>query len=484
MNDSGGTDSGYASAATTPDSLTPVKFGTPESINHTFQQGVLRERGLRRIFSRAPRPPVLKIINKTIPQRVQKRFEDLNELFGDSLLDHLVKSKVDITAIRTISIKLNYIGTDETSAVPCVVILCDKAVSRKVKQFFSNKSVLAQYHNHDQTDESPYLDIKIYDSPPRLIAGIAYVCGPEVIGDMGPSAICGVPIQVTQSSGIERGTLGGLLVGKIDGVLCLFGVSAGHIVCSKPLNAAGTAASELLFDAIPQPSILEDQDNDYCLDDPDDQLIDSGSFDLDIRMENNRPETTAAITLMPDNNLDSKPQSNIGEVMATSTSQHLRDAARNFDWCLISFSTNWPNNIHLSKYTSERNEFRWKDVTCYKGEELKEDRRVVSFCGVSGRREGSLASTMSPLLLAPGKRFIQTYTLSLTNRRRELISNSIFIITSCLLLQLFNKATVGLGSLISRPERYMDTLLLLMTLEKHMLSHFAIPSKTLRHDLR
>ena len=362
------------------------------------------------------------------------------------------------------------------------MILCDKAVSRKVKQFFSNKSVLAQYHNHEEKDESPYLDIKIYDSPPRLIAAIAYVCGLEVIGDIGPSAICGVPIQVTQSSGVECGTLGGLLVGEIEGVLCLVGVSAGHIVCSKSLNAAGTAASDPPFDTIPQPSVLEDQDNDNYLDDPDDQLIDSGFFDLDILMENDRPETTAAITLMPDNNLASKLQSNIGEVMVTSTSERLRDTPRNFDWCLIEFSTNWPNNIHLSKYTSERNEFRWRDVTCYMGE-LKEDRKVVSFCGVSGRREGTLASTMSPVLLAPGKRFIQTYTLSLTDRIRELISDSIFIMASCLLLQLFNKAIVGLGLLISRPEWYMDTLLLLMTLEKHMLSHFAIQSKTLKHNL-
>ena len=114
-------DSGYGSSKSTLDGK-----------SSEAEKSELEHRVSRRLFSRL-RKKKLKPFDQEISQAVQDRFSDLTELFGPSLYAFLLERRVKYNAI---SIKLKVLGEDERSAKPWVVVQCDEAASKPIRNFF------------------------------------------------------------------------------------------------------------------------------------------------------------------------------------------------------------------------------------------------------------------------------------------------------------------------------------------------------------
>ena len=113
-----GTDSGYASFAPTPD------------------KGTLAQK----LFKRTPKK--LRIFEKDVPDPVNNRFHDLRVLFNEPLYHYLGKHGVAVTAM---SIKLKYAGESAAAAKPWIIVQCDERASKRVRRFFNQQQIKAQY---------------------------------------------------------------------------------------------------------------------------------------------------------------------------------------------------------------------------------------------------------------------------------------------------------------------------------------------------
>jgi hypothetical protein len=78
---------------------------------------------------------------KEIPKLTQNRFEDLRELYADSL-NNLASG---ISKRRGILMTLKVLGESEETAEPWVFIQCDKAIAKKVRRFFKQSSVVSDF---------------------------------------------------------------------------------------------------------------------------------------------------------------------------------------------------------------------------------------------------------------------------------------------------------------------------------------------------
>ena len=148
-------DSGYGSSESTPDSKS--------SEAGTFE---LEHRVSRQLFPRFKKTK-LRPFDQEISQAVQNRFNDLTELFGESLYSFLVKRRVKYNAI---SIKLKVLGKDERSAKPWVVVQCDEAASNPIKNFFNQPEVKSQYRPGDSEPDLPSFDVLIHPRAPVSLA--------------------------------------------------------------------------------------------------------------------------------------------------------------------------------------------------------------------------------------------------------------------------------------------------------------------------
>lgn len=403
-NGSGGTDSGYASAVPTPiSSGTPENSGTPET-SHVFPPGIQDVSPIP--YRGAGKEPASKVFDKPVSQPLKNRFEDLNELFGKSLMDRLVKSGLATGEIRSISIKLKFVGRNEETAVPCVIILCNKSTSRTVKHFFNSKQVKIQYQPTRPSVDAPRFEIKVWERPPRLIGAAAYLFGSFITLNMEYPALCGTPFAVRVEDEMRYGSIGGfVMVQSFSGSSKLYAMSAGHMMVSSQIT---TQEAE----NIPSGTV-----NDLD-DDSDGSSIYSDVFGDELELEWDDAETEASSLPLPvisriDNGLHNF-STYIGDVVDYSHSSNLTTLAPNLDWSLIEA----PNVHDYSRddfMGTEAMQEEWKDVSCFMGENLESDSAVMSLMGTSGRKTGILSSTMSYLAISPGQSFVKTYTLKLDN---------------------------------------------------------------------
>ncbi|PMD27141.1 hypothetical protein NA56DRAFT_640889 [Hyaloscypha hepaticicola] len=127
-----GIDSGYASKNAS-------KASTPEC-SRVIEGG--------EVVSRASRWPVTgrkkkKLIHfeTPIPILTQNRFEDLRELHADNL----AKLTRGVSKCRGILMSLKVLGESEAAAAPWVFIQCDKAIAKKIRLFFKQRSVESDF---------------------------------------------------------------------------------------------------------------------------------------------------------------------------------------------------------------------------------------------------------------------------------------------------------------------------------------------------
>ena len=197
-NSSESSDSGYNSTGNTTDSFT-----TDHS--QDFADGVAVP--YRRIFKR--KVTKLRLFDREIPQITQHRFHDLHELFAGPLCDYLSGARIDP---HPISIKLKVLGESEATAKPWIVVLCKETASKRVRHFFNQQHIKADYQPSNPDSFLPSFEIFVCNRPPRPMAGT------EVYGDLDQrSTICGSIIKVSESDQSRFATLGGVIKYVLSG---------------------------------------------------------------------------------------------------------------------------------------------------------------------------------------------------------------------------------------------------------------------------
>lgn len=187
-----GSDSGYGSTANTTD-------GSTTDHSHGFADGFAAR--LPSFFVR--RDTKLRLFDREIPKSTQDRFNDLLELFGRPLCDHLNEAKINPYPI---ALKLKCCGESEATARPCIVVLCNKTASKRARHFFNQQHIKAAYQPSNPDSSLPSFDIGYLYRPPKSMAG------PEIYGDsVERSTMCGRVIRVGEAHESRFATLGGVI---------------------------------------------------------------------------------------------------------------------------------------------------------------------------------------------------------------------------------------------------------------------------------
>ena len=185
-------DSGYGTGNTTDGSTTDHSQDLAEGVALPS----------RRFFER--KVTKLRLFNDEIPQLTQHRFHDLQELFERPLCDYLINAKVKANPI---SIKLKVLGESEATAKPWIVVLCNKTASKKIRQFFNQQQIKADYQPFNPDSSLPSFEVFVCNRPPRPMAGT------EIYGDYEERAtMCGRTIKVGEAHQARFATLGGVVM--------------------------------------------------------------------------------------------------------------------------------------------------------------------------------------------------------------------------------------------------------------------------------
>lgn len=382
-----GPDSGYASMENTPDSST-----TDHS--QDFADGVTIPS--RRLFER--KVTKLRHFDKEIPQFTQHRFHDLHELFERPLCESLTKANVKCNAI---SVKLRVLGESEATAKPWIMILCDKAASKKIRQFFNQPQIKAEYHPPKPDSFLPSFKVLVCDRPPRLMAGT------EVYGDCDEKAtMCGRIIRIGDAHRSRFATLGGVMkIVKPPGIIMLYGMTAGHILAQQPL---GNSSFDQVGFCDEEGEEEYEEDEGFYSGEEEFELDDSTEGDEDVQgfaTTGDRTRPVAQDTHL--GNLWPK----IGCIYAASIEE--TGTEHNLDWALIDFDE--PADCRANRLVILGSEEGAASTRPLKENgnppEDGSSRSVLLLSGTGGIKRGILSTSLSFLMMRPAKAFTKTYTL-------------------------------------------------------------------------
>ncbi|MCJ1355091.1 MAG: hypothetical protein MMC33_005082 [Icmadophila ericetorum] len=313
-----GTDSGYGSLVSSPAET------SPEVVASKFTVCAGTDGGSRRRLFPIRKDQLLRPFDKPIQQEIQKRFNDLNDLYNDALVEFLVKSKVDT---RNISIKLKHMGYKEETAKPFVIILCPKAACKKVKQFFGEQAVKSQYQPQQPSVDLPYLEIQVIPRPPRLIASAVSVCAPHRDITLDFPALYGAPVKVNRGERSRFGSLGGMIMAtRYSGSTTFYLMSAGHIF-NPEHQGSEENDREPSSDGTDEDSLEEQSDVDV--------------FDVEVTFEQHRDKNAEHCTQDIERavKLSSLDWPEMDGTWTTSTSINGREGRPNLDWALATIDS-------------------------------------------------------------------------------------------------------------------------------------------------
>ena len=422
-------DSGYASAGSTQDG----KSSEVEDLE-------LEHRVSRQLFWRFKKTK-LRPFDQEISQAVQNRFSDLTELFGPPLYSFLVKRKVKYSAI---SIKLKVLGKDERSARPWVVVQCDEAASKPIKNFFDQPEVKSQYRPGDSEPDLPSFDVVIH---PRAPVSLAASDRAIVYGKSWTDAdtLCGNIIKIGSLDKPDIATLGGVIKIELPRAnFMMMGLTAGHILKREqttghdngrksPSTSIYTANSSCK--ATPtylKPEIQEVQDrlvHDASNSQDQEDRESATGFELD----DNYVEIDQAVEIdtatkdpisFHDSPLDITAQhfqeqswSRIGMIYSTSTEVHTKpepdlQSRADQDWALVNIP---PHYCRPNLLADQLSGSRMMELTEISGglDTSEGNRAVVLISGTGGLKRGSLSLSPSFLMLGRAGSFTKTYNLQL-----------------------------------------------------------------------
>ena len=374
-----GPDSGYASQSSTPD--------------------VSKK---KRLFQPFRNPKQLRPCNKSISQLTWDRFSDLREQYAENL-NQLTRSLPNCPSIL---MTLQVLGEDEVTAEPWVFVQCDKAVFKKVSNFFKQPMIKIDFEPPQPDDRSPRLRVLVCPLKPRQLAKDADLSSQhypvtngdliEIFGDeagISTGTLCGTQIMSGHSHEMRKSTMGGIIM-VVDkkGEAKLFGMTAGHFLL--------------------QGSYYENEDE--IIDDLDDGIDAEESYELDLSnieadMENE--DKTPPLTKVEENcdkKADLNKWSKVGK-LSESSHIYLEDG-RNLDWALITIDHDFVSLPNMS------NAYVYRFYLYQFGEcKFSESETNVIMMSARGLKWGSLSSYWSYMMLPPGKVLVRTWLLSFSD---------------------------------------------------------------------
>ncbi|KAI9862671.1 MAG: hypothetical protein M1813_004167 [Trichoglossum hirsutum] len=333
----------------------------------------------------------LKTFNREIGEPIKHRFRDIIELYERPLHDYLSKAVVNFGVI---SIKLRVLGESEETAKPWIVIFCDKEVSKRVKKFFNRPMVKKECQHPDSAPDLPSFEVLVHDRAPRLYVKTAIR---DIYGQSwgNRNTLCGALVRVNEYSQVRKATIGGIVgVTTPAKGLTMYGMTVGHIV------VRGVPRGEGL---IPEDSNEEDEE------DEEDQVGEYILDDEDLHDATSNNQTTGETHQEPAYPTD--VWSKIGRILVPACMDNL-------DWALVELDNPLdyrPNFLAMPDLKGPTRVLQDLEASLHvgMGDEVRRD--VIVLTGTEGHRPGTLSTFPSFLMLAPGRKFVDTYDLILSD---------------------------------------------------------------------
>jgi len=353
------------------------------------------------------------------PQATQERFNNLKAEYTRPLFEFLRAPPKPMKNIRNIAMTLEILGEQRDTAAPWVLIQCHKAIAKKVRRFFKQSNVEADFKPSVPTPYAPHLPILVHEESPESVTRSDHLLDPLSSKDTSTSidvaiygdqflmveTLCGSEIKAEIHKTIHTATIGGLIsaVSK-DGNKSLFALTAGHFVGVDRYDEDEDEDEE------DSDGEEEDEDDVYPSEDAED------SYELDLRSRLNES------LLSKQDSLDGKPNELeqhkqlpwFGSAMGYiyKASQDDLRGRPNLDWALISIeckSLYLPNIIMSNEVTLPSPALTETGL-----------KRKVTIAAARGRAlSGSLSQEWSYLALTPDNTMVRSYLVTLDNGQGE-----------------------------------------------------------------
>ncbi|KAK8066897.1 hypothetical protein PG997_013644 [Apiospora hydei] len=317
-----------------------------------------------------PKRPKLNYLNLPISQQQQNRFRDIKCLFAGSLF-HAISGDA--------SMKIRWVGDDESSAKLCIVVqCCDKRGVRKARRFFDQSHVREEIEKDFKVEVTPGLR--------RLNEDL------RVFTKMEFNGLClnGLLITIKGARGSKMATLGGMISVKAKGTTTLYGFTAGHSVPRREAYA---------------------EDSSQCSDgsgsDESDAYSEaSGTFSAD-DLDSSNSAGTASVGTVPAPNWQE-----IGQVARYSL-ENCRSSSSNHDWALIRLCDNhYLSGLSENIVKTGTSEYSQMHTTPFRVAErewaLYPSGIRVCVMTSKGHVHGRLVSNASCIRIAPGTKAVET----------------------------------------------------------------------------
>ena len=414
-----GTDSSYVSGTPTPDK----------------DKGTLAQK----LFKRTPKK--LCIFDQDIPDPVKNRFHDLYVLFNEPLYRYLRKHGVTLTAI---SIKLKYAGESEATANPWIIVQCDERASKRVRRFFNQQQIKAQYQPRDTKFPDVNFGLLVHATPPKQMATDSE---PYIYGDMGSGAptLCGKPIKICTSGETRLATLGGIIKVVSRERSQLYGMTAGHIipretfaqdVMDKHDHTYRKRSTEDRFSAVNNTSMIaapedgrtnkasmtddqsRDGENDH--DEGSEQGDEEYEYELDLGAVDDQKEKSSIDPAALSQRLRRSDllQTRWPKLGHLSSVSHQPASKHDLDWALIKLedpSLYRPNLLVFPESTYEFGVSARLIEGPRRLTRATRSRDVLLLSGMAGLKRGKLATSFGYLMIGPVKQFNEVYNVSMSD---------------------------------------------------------------------
>jgi len=175
---------------------------------------------------------------KDIDPAIIDRYEQI-----DSDLFAALLARIDRRPDERLSIRLTVLGETEAGAKPFIIVFCERHRVRAVHHFLKSDVARSLCQPTDPT--IPSLEVHVIPHPPLSRNATAIV---EVYSPSPPSlkrhgyseTLCGTPIRLECRGKQQFSTFGGMLkVTNQDGVVTLYGMTAGHVTSTLSGVQAG-----------------------------------------------------------------------------------------------------------------------------------------------------------------------------------------------------------------------------------------------------
>lgn len=394
----GGVDSGYASINTS-------QKGSRE--NSSFGVDLLAGSSILR------KRPTLRSYNQEIPEATKARFLDLKELFDEPLCLYLRKKRIEFNSI---TIRLKVLGSDEASAKPFIVVMCDKSIVKKVQQYFNQPRVKEECRPSD--DDLPSLDVIVYGRPLSTCAASQIdVYGREhQLYDL-TNTLCGKPIKATLDNDDRFATIGGVIeVIGWDGERRSYAMTVGHLLSGSRLET-GNVGSGSKGTAV-------GSDSDVCSTSGDDSDEEEADVEIEFDDDENSTKPPAGQNSIQDrlkfdeleDLYDALGWSKIGHTVVLPA--NTADEVENLDWALVEIDHPkgyLPNHFLDSTFhlSTPYQPLRRMGPVMRENPHDGIEHRVYLLSPQKPAWGSVLSGSPSFVLMKPGKRFVETYTVTL-----------------------------------------------------------------------